>query len=258
MVLIIYTKREDVFVELSPLAGYVVAGAQGINARFESIVDEVSTTVRQMTVGIRIPDAPVKGVASEGVLAGKLTVICSSTAVVILCAPLQVRLGAHAFTPGISAGSQLVEDVLELILVVAVLGKEGEVEHRSESDIIIILVVNRVTKIVWLVVSRIIDAIEVVLHVLVGAVFVGIVQGGEHAECSSAQHPSLVQAGCQFQVAQRLPALHEPIVVKPVVQERSSIIAHRFSVGIDLLIQVSMDASVQVSQAIVEAQEIGC
>ena len=55
------------------------------------------------------------------------------------------------------------------------------------------------TKIVRLVVGRIIDAIEIVLHVLVGAVFVGIVQGGEHAECSSAEHPALVQAGCQFQ-----------------------------------------------------------
>ena len=108
------------------------------------------------------------------------------------------------------------------------------------------------TKIVRLVVSRIIDAIEVVLHVLVGAVFVGIIQGGEHAECSSAEHPALVQAGCQFQVAQRLPVLHEPIVVKPVVQERSSIVAHRFSVGIELWIQVSMDAPIQVSQAIVE------
>ena len=257
MVLVIYTKRENVFVELSPLARYVVAGAQGINARFKSIVDEVSTTVRQMTVGIRIPDTPVKGIASEGVLAGKLTVICSSTAVVILCASLQVRLGAHAITPGISAGSQLVEDVLELILVVAVLGKEGEVEHCSESHVIIILVVNRVTKIVRLVVSRIIDAIEVVLHVLVGAVFVGIVQGGEHAECSSAEHPALVQTGCQFQVAQRLFVLDEPIIIKPVAQERSSIIAHRFSVGIELRIQVSMDAPIQVSQAIVEPKKIG-
>lgn len=40
VVLVIYTKRENVFVELSPLAGYVVTGAQGINARFKSIVDE--------------------------------------------------------------------------------------------------------------------------------------------------------------------------------------------------------------------------
>ena len=257
MVLVIYTKRENVFVELSPLAGYVVAGAQGINARFESIVDEVSTTVRQMAVGIRIPDAPVKGIASEGVLAGKLTVICSSTAVVILCASLQVRLGTHAITPGISAGSQLVEDVLELILVIAVLGKEGEVEHCSESHVIIILVVNRVTKIVRLVVCRIIDAIEVVLHVLVGAVFVGIVHGGEHAECSSAEHPAAVEACCQFQVTQRLPVLDKPIVVKPVSQERSSIIAHRLSVGIELRIQGSLDAPIQVSQAIVEPKEIG-
>ena len=256
MVLVIYTKRENVFVELSPLAGYVVAGAQGINARFKSIVDEVSTTVRQMTVGIRIPDAPVKGIASEGVLAGKLTVICSSTAVVILCASLQVRLGAHAITPGISAGSQLVEDVFELILVIAVLGKEGEVEHCSESHVIIILVVNRVTKIVRFVICRIIDAIEVVLHVLVGAVFVGIVQSSEHAECSSAEHPALVQAGRQFQVAQRLLVLDEPIIIESVAQERSSIIAHRFSVGIELWIQVSMDASIQASQSIVETQEI--
>ena len=112
------------------------------------------------------------------------------------------------------------------------------------------------TKIVRLVVCCIIDAIEVVLHVLVGAVFVGIVQGSEHAECSSAQHPALAQAGCQFQVAQRLPVLHEPIVVKPVSQERSSIIAHRFSVGIDLLIQVAADAPIQVSQTIVETEEI--
>ena len=208
VVLVIYTKRENVFVELSPLAGYVVAGAQGINARFKSIVDEVSTTVRQMTVGIRIPDTPVKGIASEGVLAGKLT--------------------------GISAGSQLVEDVFELILVIAVLGKEGEVEHCSESHVIIILVVNRVTKIVRFVICRIIDAIEVVLHVLVGAVFVGIVQSSEHAECSSAEHPALVQAGRQFQVAQRLLVLDEPIIIESVAQERSSIIAHRFSVGIEL------------------------
>ena len=256
MVLVIYTKRENVFVELSPLAGYVVAGAQGINARFKSIVDEVSTTVRQMTVGIRIPDAPVKGIASEGVLAGKLTVICSSTAVVILCASLQVRLGAHAITPGISAGSQLVEDILELILVIAVLGKEGEVEHCSESHIIIILVVNRVTKIVRLVVSRIIDAIEVVLHVLVGAVFVGIVQGSEHAECSSAEHPALVQAGCQFQVAQRLLVLDEPIIVESISQKRSSIIAHRFSVGIELWIELGIDASVQISHSAVESEKI--
>ena len=113
------------------------------------------------------------------------------------------------------------------------------------------------TKIVRLVVSRIIDAIEVVLHVFVGAVFVGIVQGGEHAECSSAQHPALVQAGCQFQVAQRLLVFDEPVIIKPVSEERSSIIAHRLSVGIELLIQGCMDASVQVSQAIVETEEIG-
>ena len=202
VMLVVNTKRENVFVELGPLAGYVVAGAQGINARFESIVDEVSTTVRQMTVGIRIPDAPIKGVASEGVLAGKLTVICSSTAVVILCASLQVRLCAHAISPGVTAGSQLVEDVLELILVVAVLREEGEVEHRSESNIIIILVVNGVTKIVRFVVHRIVDAIEVVLHVGVGAVFVSIVEGGEHAECSSAEYPAMVEAGGKFEVAE--------------------------------------------------------
>ncbi len=234
VMLVIDAKRENVLVELSPLARYVVAGAQGVNARFESIVDEVSTTVRQMTVGIRIPDAPIKGVASEGVLAGKLTVICSSTAVVILCASLQVRLCAHAISPGVSAGGQLVEDVLELILVVAVLREEGEVEHRSESHIVIILVVNGVTKIVWLVVHRIVDAIEVVLHVGVSAVFVGVVEGGEHAERSSAEHPTMVEAGGKFQVSPRFLVLYVPVVVQIVAEERGGVVAHWVAVGIEL------------------------
>ena len=211
-----------------------------------------------MTVGIRIPDTPVKGIAGEGVLAGKLTVICSSTAVVILSTSLQVRLCAHTVTPGISACSQLVEDVLELVLVVAVLGEEGEVEHGSESDIIIILVVDRMTQVVGLVVSCIVDTKEVVLHLLVGAIFIGVVQCGKHAECSASQHPSVVQAGCQLQVAQGLLALYHPVVVQVVAQEGCGIVVYRAAVGIELRSQGGIDTSVNVPHPVVESQEVGC
>ena len=85
------------------------------------------------------------------------------------------------------------------------------------------------------------------------AVFVGIVQGGEHAECSSTEHPALVQAGCQFQVAQRFLVLDEPIIIESVAQERSSIIVHRFSVGIELWIQVSMDAHSSLTKSLSSA-----
>ena len=191
-------------------------------------------------------------------LAGKLTVICSSTAVVILSTSLQVRLCAHTVTPGISARSQLVEDVLELVLVVAVLGEDGEVEHGSESDIIIILVVDRMTQIVGLVVSSIVDTKEVVLYLLVGAIFIGVVQCGKHAECSASQHPSVVQAGCQLQVAQGLLALYHPVVVQVVAQEGCGIVVYRAAVGIELRSQGGIDTSVNAPYPVVESQEVGC
>ena len=55
-------------VELSPFSRDVVARVQSDLARVLYIVEKIAPTIGQMTVGIRVPDAPVKGVAGEGVL----------------------------------------------------------------------------------------------------------------------------------------------------------------------------------------------
>ena len=73
--LVVDANGEDVLIEPCPFARYVVAGMQGYVARVLHIVEEISPTVRQKSVGIRIPDTPVKGIASEGMLSGELTVI---------------------------------------------------------------------------------------------------------------------------------------------------------------------------------------
>ena len=65
---VVNANGEDMLIELCPFAGYVVAGMQGYVAGILHIVEEVSPTVRQTAVGIRIPDTPIKGIASEGML----------------------------------------------------------------------------------------------------------------------------------------------------------------------------------------------
>ena len=72
---------------------------QGYVAGILHIVEEVSPTVRQMTVGIRIPDTPVKGIASEGMLSGELTVIGGARAVVVFGTMFHVRLCVFSLAP---------------------------------------------------------------------------------------------------------------------------------------------------------------
>ena len=107
---------------------------------------------------------------------------------------LLIRLGTHALTPSVAGGGKLVEDVLQLILVVAVLREEGEVEHGSEPNIIVVLLVCGMALVVGLVVHCVVDSLEVVLHIAVGAILVGVVKGGEQTECSSTEHPTVVEA----------------------------------------------------------------
>ena len=67
---VVNANGEDVLVELCPFAGYVVAGMQGYVAGSLHVVEKVSPTVRQTAVSIRVPDTPIEGIASEGMLSG--------------------------------------------------------------------------------------------------------------------------------------------------------------------------------------------
>ena len=101
-----------------------------------------------------------------------------------------VRLRAHALTPCVTVVAQLVEYVLELIFAVAVGREKSEVEHRSEAHVVVVLVVNRVAQIVRLVLLGVIYTEEVVVHILILAVLVGVVERGNHTHLSVAQLPA--------------------------------------------------------------------
>ena len=63
---------------------------------------------------------PVEVVVLKSVLACELPYVGRAAAIVVLGAALIVRLGAHALTPSVTVVAQLVENVLELIAVIAI------------------------------------------------------------------------------------------------------------------------------------------
>lgn len=65
-------------------------------------------------------DAPVKVVTLKSVFSCELPYVGRAAAIVVLGAALIVRLGAHALTPSVTVVAQLVENVLELIAVIAI------------------------------------------------------------------------------------------------------------------------------------------
>ncbi len=257
VVFLVHTERDDVLIESGPLAADVVACAEGVDSVFQSIVHEVAATVRQQTVGVSIAHAPVKIVVGEGVLAGELAVVCGAAAVVILRAALVVRLRTHSVTPCVTARCELVEDVLELVFVVTAARKEREIEHRSKAHIVVVLVVDGVTEVVGVIVQGIVDSEEIVLHSLVGAVFVGVIHCGEHAESVSSECPAAVKACRKFQVAEGFLGFQEPVVVKCVARERCRIVSHGTSVASQLRCEGGVHSAFEVSQTAVKTEKIG-
>ncbi len=121
--------------------------------------------------------------------------------------------------------------------------------------IIIILVVDRMTQVVGLVVSGIVYTKEIVLHLLVGAILIGVIQCGKHTECSSAENPSVGQACCQLQVAYRLPAFYKPVVVQVGCPRGMWIVAYLVARWHRAGLKGGIDTSVQAPHPVVESQE---
>lgn len=67
----------------------------------------------------------------------ELPYVGRAAAIVVLGAALIVRLGAHALTPSVTVVAQLVENVLELIAMIAIGAQHSEVEHCAQSHIVI-------------------------------------------------------------------------------------------------------------------------
>ena len=230
---------------------------QGYVARLLHVVEKISLTVRQTTVCIRIPDAPVKCIASEGVLSCELTVISGARAVVIFGTVLHVALCVFSLAPCVAAVGELIKDVFQLILMVTVLRKQREVEHGAQAHVAVILVVHRVAQIVGAVVCCVVDAKQVVLHVSIRALLRGVVERRQHAQPSSTDVPSLRQACSKLKVAYRCAAFHAPVVVQRVVTQVVDVVAHLVARRIEQRGQLSVHAAVQAAQAVVESKKIG-
>ena len=248
--LVAHVGRDDVLVELGPLARDVVAVAQLVDVRFERVVDHVAAAVGDVAVGVAVAAAPLYLVVAQGVLARDLSVVGCAAAVVVLGRTLQVGLGRHAVTPCVAVVAYLVEDVLELILVVAALGEEREVDHGAHADIVVELVVGAVAQVVVAVVGHVVHAEEVVLHILIGAELVGVVGRGYHAQFAGAEVPVASQAHAELQVAQGMHGRGCPVVVEVVAHEAHAVVGAQG-------IEPGLYAAMHGPQSAVESKEVG-
>ena len=187
-------------------------------------------------------------------LSGYLTRVCSTAAVVVFCRPFRFRLCACALSRGVSAVANLVEDILQLILVLAARREEGEVDHRPEAHIMVILVVGGEAQGVLAVVAHIIGIVEVVYHSAVGAVLIGVVHGGGHSESVVADIPFPGPVGTDFEVTKWAVTVCMPVVSEVIIGER----VHRVATAVGPEgVERATDAPVERPQSAVEAEPVG-
>ena len=249
VMLLVDAERENMLIKLRELTADLIASGQGQDTGIKRIVDGISAAVGKATVGIRITDTPVKGIAAKRMLSRHLSVVGCPAAVVIFGTLLVVRLCRHAPSEGIAVVAYLVEDVLQLIFMVSAAREEGKVEHGAHPGVVVILVINRVAEIVAPVVGHIIHSKQVVEHPVVCTPFVAVVHGRQQAERMSVKIPAVTQVGRQFQVGQRRALLHHPVVVEAVALQVDAIACDGG--------QGRMNTTVDTTFAVVKSQEIG-
>ena len=214
-------------VELCPFPRDVVSSGQLYRSRFQCVVLQIASAVRHVAVGIRVAETPVQFIVVQRMLARELSVVCSAAAVVIFRRASVVVLFVHALSERVAVVAQLVEDVFHLELAVASGSEQRQIEHSAETGVVVILVVERVAQVYGTVVALVVHTELVVLHITERAVFVCVVQGGDHSKLVSAQFPSSADVSRQFQVAERLHALCCPIIVQSVPRQVRSSVADR-------------------------------
>ena len=143
-------------------------------------------TVRQATVGVSITHTPVETTVIKVVPACELGVVSGTAGVVILHVVDVVRLCVETCTFRVAVFGYLVEDILELIAMVAVAWLEGEVQQGTEADIIAVLVVRCFPQIDVFVIVGIIRAIERVFHIEISLIGVAVIHSSQHTDGTSA------------------------------------------------------------------------
>ncbi len=255
-VAVVGLQGEDMLVERGPLSRNVVFVEPHILVALLRVfvVKDILAAVGQPAVGIGVAGTPVKGLRTNGVAAGELCGVGGAAAVIVFGRPLIFRLRAEALAGGVSAVAELVEDVLPLKLVVPRRAEPGQVEHGTKAVVLVILVVGREAQGVHTVVVGVVSSIEVVDHVAIDPILVGVVEGSEQPELSAPHLPAVGIVGVELQVAERLVASHAPIVAKPVAEQ----VDHRVATTVEAERREGLfDAAVERAEARVEAEKIG-
>ena len=238
------------FVELGELPVYVIACGQSQTAAFECVVDEIPASVRQVAVGVCVTHVPVEPVVVKEMFCRELSVVCGAAAVIIFRAFFQVALSRYAAAVCVAVFAYLVEYVFQLEAVIVVDRHECEVEHGSHPVVVVVLVVGAFSQVVALVMGLVVCSVHGVFHVGEGLVRVAVVQSSEQGYLTSAfVFPESVHAYAERCVGHRLHLSHPPVVVQSVAEQ----VCSRSGYGS----QFRSYASVQASQSVVKAQEVG-
>ena len=112
-------------------------------------------------------------------------------------------------------------------------------------------------QIVGAVVSGIVYTEEIVLHVGIGAILVGVIEGGKQTKRATVELPSVRQTCGKLEVAYRITALYAPVIVESVAAKVVEIVADLTACIIKQRTQRGVDASLQTAQAIVESKKVG-
>ena len=134
---VVYISRRDMLVQFGELTADTI-DTHGFVCTVGTL-DEAA--VGQITVGIRITDAPVELIGIKRMFAGKLRVVCSAAGIVVFHIIDIIGLGVESGTFRIAVFGYLIENVLKFITVTAVSRLKGEIQHSAQTHIITVLVI---------------------------------------------------------------------------------------------------------------------
>ena len=212
--------------------------------------DHVAATVGQTAVAVGIAQVPVQEIPlAEGVAALQAEVVGRTALVVVLCLLHVVALCVISLAVGIAVLARLVEDLLQFHPVVLVGREPHHAQQGTQPDLRCILIIGGAPQVVGAVVGLVIGTEHVVGDVLQGALRMAVVQTTRQApRLRLPRLPAVGHAGCQREVGQGLAALHRPVVVETVAQQR---------VAVALGSQHGVYAILQAPLSAVESQEVG-
>ena len=161
--------------------------------------------VGQITVGIRITDAPVELIGIKRMFAGKLRVVCSTAGIVVFHIIDIIGLGVESGTFRIAVFGYLIENVLKFITVTAVSRLKGEIQHSAQTHIITVLVICCFAQEYGFVIGCIVRTVKVIPHIQIRFISITVIYGCQHTIGTSALgFPFMVVRQIYFKVSDRL------------------------------------------------------